>query len=1082
MRIFTKSLLSLALLLVASGVNAQAVWQKIFSQGWVHEWRTDDKQTDAAIEPDADGVYKVYCRSAEQAEAAGNATLADGALASWDSQFFITWGEEYALKEGDKFKVSFKYRADNEANGVGTQAHGAPGAYNHWDMIGSFNFTDEWQDFESGEKTISADQGKNNGCWTIAFNLALGDENTYYFKDIVVEVFAEKRPTKTVVSENGEWTELVNNGDIEGDDVSSFYTRTWPYTDGEPSPHSELADGVGVDGTRGVKVVTNDKEKENWDTQFWIRFNEEIPAGTKLYVKFDYKSEYELDTKDDGATIKIPTQSHTIKPGENSYIFYSMLGDIPFTPEWQTFENDNVVISTDQSTSEKPMGSIAFNMNESNPANIYYFDNISVKKFALLNDVRHVYDGIQIMFTDWTNMPDLITESANGKRRLYGPNDCIKVTINGEEATIGSVEYDREGYLYIFLDEDYLETKAMEEGDVVVVSFTNPEDAKYRLLYTNGDKTGEAVEDFTMTSVYDENLILTPFSYSAPEIESSEPENKSFNLPATIAEFKVKFDKDVKASLVQARLDGKDMKVEYAAEITDEVVLKRKETDALAEGEHTIVINNVFSKNDAQMVENNDHILTFSVGAPAMHEDLQFALDKAKATLADNEDERYAGEAYTALDEAVKKYDAEGATYTAPSQVKAAVDDLNMKNKAMEDHRKNCDDYDTNLATAVELVAQYGEGKFANTELYQVLKEAVGKYEGKVLTNDEELAAAVADLKNNVAAGQQMFTEGVSNNGDAGIKVLVDRIRQGAEALQNSFDAAEDDELVVAAANALTDDDALANKIKDRIKLEVYKKLKDGDESMFSSDVDEEGNEILSGPNLTVFIKNPNMYALYPKNGINLENTPGWERLNGNMGLYGSGGSGWGNPRNIEGLPEDCAFTIYQADTRAEQVIEDIPAGNYILTFYGCDWANKKGDDGEGPDAEGFVYCKTSDTPALEEGEEEDRDVHFAATCTAWFPGQYRMDGAHNMEVTVTDGKLVIGMQFAKDSQYFFGDVKLTLVGAAPGFDYAGAVDGIKDMKQNTSKSSVYYDLQGRRIAKPAKGIYINNNKKVVVK
>ncbi len=1088
MRIFTKSLLTLALLLVANGVSAQAVWQKIFSQGWVHEWRTDEKQTESAIEPDGEGVYKVFCRSSEQAEAAGNMKKDNnGNFADWDTQFFITWGQEYALKEGDKFKVSFKYRADNEANGVSTQAHGAPGDYNHYDMIGSFNFTDEWQEFESGEKTISGDQGKNNGCWTIAFNLAKGAENTFYFKDIVVEVFAEKKATATVVSQNGQWTELVNNGDIEGDDVSSFYTRTYPYTDGEPSPHSELADGVGVDGTRGVKVVTNDKVKENWDTQFWIRFNEEIPAGTKLHVKFDYKSENELATKDDGTTIKIPTQSHTIKPGEISYIWYSMLGDIAFTPEWQTFENDNVVISTDQSTGEKPMGSIAFNMNESNPANIYYFDNISVKKFALLNDVRHLYDGIQVMFTDWTNIPDLIIESANGKRRLYGPNDCFKVTINGEEATIGSVEYDRDGYVYIFLDEDYLETKSMEEGDVVVVSFTNPEDAKYRLVYTNGDKKDQAVEDFTMTSVYDEELNLIPFSYSAPEIESSEPENKSFNLPATIAEFKVKFDKDVKASLVQARLDGKDMTVEYAAEITDEIILKRKDSGNLADGEHTIIINNVFSKNDAQMVENPDHTLTFSVGAPAMHEKLQYALDKAKAALDDNEDERYAGEAYTALSEAVAKYDAEGINYTSPTQVDEAAKDLSLKTQALENHRKNCDDYDTNLATAVELVAQYGEGKFANTELYQVLKEAVGKYEGKVLTNDEELAAATADLKNNVAAGQQMFTEGVSKNGDAGIKVLVDRIRRGAEALQNSFDAAEDDELVVAANNALTDDDALANQIKDRIKLEVYKKLKDGDDSMFSSDVDEDGNEILSGPDLTVFIKNPNTYALLPKNGVNEENTPGWSQISGeglnDMGLYGSGGAQWGNPRNIEGLPEDCAFTVYHKRARVEQTITDLPAGVYTVTWYGTDWGNQMGQEVP-KEAEGFVYAKLSDTPAVEEGEEEDRDVHFAATLTSFYAEpEYSMDGLHKLEdLTITDGFLTIGVETGNDSQYFYGEVRLTLTAPAAGFDYAGAVDGIKDMKQNTSKSSVYYDLQGRRIAKPAKGIYINNNKKVVVK
>jgi hypothetical protein len=75
----------------------------VFTQGWVHEWRTDEAQTDAAIEPDAEGVYTVFCRSSEQAEAAGNATHdGNGNFADWDSQFFITWGEENALKESLK--------------------------------------------------------------------------------------------------------------------------------------------------------------------------------------------------------------------------------------------------------------------------------------------------------------------------------------------------------------------------------------------------------------------------------------------------------------------------------------------------------------------------------------------------------------------------------------------------------------------------------------------------------------------------------------------------------------------------------------------------------------------------------------------------------------------------------------------------------------------------------------------------------------------------------------------------------------------------------------------------------------------
>ena len=42
---------------------------------------------------------------------------------------------------------------------------------------------------------------------------------------------------------------------------------------------------------------------------------------------------------------------------------------------------------------------------------------------------------------------------------------------------------------------------------------------------------------------------------------------------------------------------------------------------------------------------------------------------------------------------------------------------------------------------------------------------------------------------------------------------------------------------------------------------------------------------------------------------------------------------------------------------------------------------------------------------------------------------------------------------------------------------------GISEVMGNTEKASgIYYDLQGRRIAQPQKGLYIVNGKKVVLK
>lgn len=1073
MKIFTKTLLTLMLLCVANGVNAQKIWQKIFSSGWCHEWRTNDAQTDGPAQTDGD-AYKVFVRSSETAEGVGNATHdGNGNFADWDSQFFITWDEANSLEVGDKIKVTMQVKADIDAS-VGTQAHRAPGQYNHYQCVGDVNFTNDWTDFESGEVEVTSDMASGDsgkGFWAIAFNLAKGQENTYYFRNIVVEIFASKKTTKTVVSDKFEWKQLVVNGDAEGDDVSAFFTRTYPYVDGEPSPHSVIENGKGVDGSRAIVVTTNDKVENAWDTQFWIKFNQELPAGAKIRTKFNYRADEEATAQ---------TQSHTSKPGENSYIHYEMIGDVAFSTEWQDFEKENT-ISTSQSTAEKAMGSIAFNLNPDNhpEANVYYFDNVSIETGQLINDVQHYEEGIQVLFTAYTNIPDLIVENANGKRRLeiQPENSPVKVTVDGAEMPIKTVEFDREGQLYIFPEDDFVEKTSLDDSKKVVVTFTNSEDAKYRILYTNGDNAGKPVENFELESTYNDTFDFLPFAWGKPELESSDPEEGSFNLPGSINTFKVTFDKSVQCKYIEAKLDGLKLNVEYAEEEGAEITLKYTGSDALADGAHTITITKVYSTTDAQRYEAATCTINFSVGAAKMHDDLVYSLDKAKNTLSENEDDRYAGAAFTALKEAIDKYEAEGASYTTPSAVKAACDDLSLNEQNLKEHRANCDSYDENVEKAVNIVAEYSEGKFASTELFQELKSVVAKYENKVLTDDEELKAAVEDLNSCVAKGEQMFTEGVSNNGDAGIKVLVDRIRQGAESLK-ALGVSEDDELIVAADNAMTDDDALAQAIKNRLTLEAFGKIKDGSAAQyFEETYDEEGNPVIEGIDMTVFVKNPNMYALYPANGINLDNTPGWERISGNMGLYGSGGANWGNPRNIEGLPEDCAFTIYQADTRAEQTITDLPAGNYIVTLYGSDWGNKKGDEGDGPDAQGFVYCKTSDTPAVEEGAEEDRDVNFAATATCEYAGQYQMNRAHDMQVEVKDGKLTIGMQFASDSQYFYGDVKLKLVGALEGYDYAKAYEdilsGVDAAKAAKVRSTELFGLNGQRISAANKGVVI---------
>jgi len=46
----------------------------------------------------------------------------------------------------------------------------------------------------------------------------------------------------------------------------------------------------------------------------------------------------------------------------------------------------------------------------------------------------------------------------------------------------------------------------------------------------------------------------------------------------------------------------------------------------------------------------------------------------------------------------------------------------------------------------------------------------------------------------------------------------------------------------------------------------------------------------------------------------------------------------------------------------------------------------------------------------------------------------------------------------------------------------SGEATGIQNFSNTQDTNDTYYDMQGRRISKPEKGIYIQNGKKVVVK
>jgi hypothetical protein len=344
---------------------------------WCHEWRTSAAQFDGAaniVRDPADPnnhCCAVVIRSEEEAKAAGNMIEANGKIAGWDSQFFITLGEDLALKEKDQIRLKMKIKADapQEAD---TQTHKAPGAYMHWACVGNPKFTTEWTDFDSGWQTLASNQ---TGMYTIAFNLSRGIHNTVYFDDMYVEV---KRydPLDEGNAVKGGSFEYITGSD-------AYWCHEWRTSDAQFDGRANIVVDPANEKNHCAAVVVRSQDEAlaagnmvadgdhiaGWDSQFFISFGKDqtLKAGDKLKLQMKVKA--------DVAQSGVGTQSHGA-PG--AYIHWYCLDNVNFTTEWADFEKE-VEVSSDNSYGKAAAGmyTIAFNLSNGQH-NTFYFDDIKV--------------------------------------------------------------------------------------------------------------------------------------------------------------------------------------------------------------------------------------------------------------------------------------------------------------------------------------------------------------------------------------------------------------------------------------------------------------------------------------------------------------------------------------------------------------------------------------------------------------------------------------------------------------------------------------------------------------------------------
>ena len=162
-------------------------------------------------------------------------------------------------------------------------------------------------------------------------------------------------------TEDVKWANIVKNSDLEGDDVSCFYSIENGAGGGEFKP-STIVDGAGRYKSRGIVVQSADNPPEFWDTQFFVRLPQSLPAGTKYRLSFRGKASQEA---------YVTMESHA-EPGD--YIWWDF-GSVNFTTSWHNFVIEGTINEL-QSTDDKKMRTIAFDLARMNTATTYYFDDI----------------------------------------------------------------------------------------------------------------------------------------------------------------------------------------------------------------------------------------------------------------------------------------------------------------------------------------------------------------------------------------------------------------------------------------------------------------------------------------------------------------------------------------------------------------------------------------------------------------------------------------------------------------------------------------------------------------------------------
>jgi len=1011
-------------------------------------------------------------------------TASGDSWTTWSTQFFLKLNE--FLPAGTQWRMEMDIKASEAAN-ISTSAQGAPRKWQAG-FIDAFDVYSDWNHYE-WEGTVTEGQAGEAGLGSIAFDLNnIAKPIDFFFKNVHFYIYKEKSPLAQISAGFSYDVICINLGTTTNMD--------------------QLVQAAG-----GKRVIfPNECASVKVNGQPTTLLSVEGKTGGRLFVFVD-----EGYSEDEGDLVEVSftnpaDEAHHLKfidgrwEGEDVPSFTGMVA----TYQYELGEEFSYLSDTPELVSADPEDG-SFNLPlDRNVINVKFSNNTDAAQLeAYFDNAQMTVEPNEGFATEFTlTFNGTITKGEHQVKitKIY-PESPLADDIFGEETltlSYGKTEYDPEDQPKEILPLAYFNDCAgngIPEGFIVYAGseerlsgnsygsgarmFTFPEGGDFtRGLYfrdqhveygTIGgyELTMEAGKNYTIhfnTAAWKDGGYNVLF-----EIESSKGGDPIYSQLVTST-------LNVNGNTGTAHKGSTVFEQKFTPTETGNYIFKWYPADGSGNksGWSESLLANVYVKYVPNAIGMEETQLLLS------------ALENAKNVLGGNTDERYNGAAFDALQGLIQQVEAEMEGYTAPSVYKNMAAQLDELAEALKDHHTACDTYDANIKKAIDIRRQNAEKKFAATPSYEELVAAVEQYHGTsewvnvaeegqdenwqlsyefdVLKDDAELTAANNVLTPLIDFTGKMYTEGPSKCNMTGYAVLTERLRLGAEALK-SLGEDENSEFVKKALNALSNDDETAELLKNRIKQIVYGQLKESDNTLFAGVVDETTlEETTPVYDLSVFVKNPNIYKTKLSNALSEENVPGWYTPAAPEGVtYRAAGisTGWSNPGS-DLIPVDAMFEGWHNTYRVETTIEDLPAGVYTIkgAFIDREFTDDRGS---------FLYVKTSTT----EGENGLTAPVSLTNVGQKYPTLTEDACLQITGVEVVDGKLTIGANAGNETNTFFNEVQVLLTAPAAGFDYASAfaevmvgVDATEAASQKVRAIEVY-DLNGRRVVTAPRGISI---------